>query len=81
MTEIESLWAQWREEQRYKSFCYWLNGFFEMRFDKTQPLTQWQLETIEKHLGLVFGKPMTASLPDLPPHPEMSRWMNSNDPS
>ncbi len=39
-----------------RDFCYWLQGFFELRnAGKTNgELTPGQVETIEKHLMLVF---------------------------
>lgn len=75
MTELENLWAQWREETKYKNFCYWLNGFFEARVDKVIPLTPWQVETIEKQLTLIMHKQMIMPNHPLPPHPDMSsRW-------
>lgn len=35
-----------------KSFCYWLQGFFELADSKT--LNEKQVETIKNHLRLVF---------------------------
>lgn len=38
-----------------RDFCYWLQGFFEIRgFDNKKPLTSVQVEMIQKHLNLVF---------------------------
>ena len=36
------------------SFCYWLNGFFEISGQKK--LTQQQVQIIKDHLDLVFKK-------------------------
>lgn len=35
-------------------FCYWLQGFFELRGKSSEGLTPAQSETIERHLHLVF---------------------------
>jgi len=37
-----------------RDFCFWLQGFFEMREDKTKPLTEWQMKMIQDHLNLMF---------------------------
>lgn len=66
--ELKMAWAEWREENKYQMFCHWLKGFFDLQYDKTAPITQWQKETIQSHLDLVFGTPM---IHRPPPHPEM----------
>lgn len=38
-------------------FCYWLQGYFELKSEATKPqshLTAEQVETIQRHLALVF---------------------------
>lgn len=35
-----------------RDFCYWLQGYFEIQGPKT--IDKDQLETIQKHLNLVF---------------------------
>lgn len=37
-----------------RDFCFWLQGFFELRGDKTVPPNIWQTDEIQKHLNLVF---------------------------
>lgn len=37
-----------------KSFCYWLNGFFEM--SEAEVLSKKQVLMIKEHLNLVFNK-------------------------
>ncbi|MDX1471902.1 MAG: hypothetical protein R3213_10430 [Flavobacteriaceae bacterium] len=37
-----------------ESFCYWLNGLFEL--SDVQELTPKQVEIIKEHLALVFNK-------------------------
>jgi hypothetical protein len=44
-----------------ENFCYWLQGFAEL--SSSQP-TAAQWDIIKEHLGLVFNKVTTASLPD-----------------
>lgn len=36
-------------------FCYWLQGYFELQPEATKPLTTEQVETIQRHLALVFA--------------------------
>ncbi len=36
-----------------ENFCYWLQGYFELRSEET-PLSLTQIKTIEAHLALVF---------------------------
>lgn len=38
---------------RSRDFCFWLQGFFEMR-DSEEEITEQQVECIKKHLALVF---------------------------
>lgn len=40
-----------------KSFCYWLNGFFEL--SETDKLSEKQVMMIKEHLALVFNKVTT----------------------
>lgn len=37
-----------------RDFCFWLQGFFEMREDKNAPLVEWQIKMIQDHLNLMF---------------------------
>jgi hypothetical protein len=37
-----------------RDFCYWLQGYFEINGANADTLTSAQLETIKKHLSLVF---------------------------
>lgn len=37
-----------------ESFCYWLNGLFELSEDKVESLNPQQTNTIRQHLALVF---------------------------
>jgi hypothetical protein len=38
---------------RSRDFCYWLQGFFELR-DK-EPIQPAQIEIIQRHLAMVFA--------------------------
>lgn len=38
-----------------REFCYWLQGFFEMRPD-AEPISGEQSKAIKEHLALVFTK-------------------------
>lgn len=40
-----------------KTFCYWLNGFFEL--SETDKLSEKQVMMIKEHLALVFNKVTT----------------------
>jgi hypothetical protein len=44
-------------------FCYWLQGHFEIA-PEGQGLTPAQVETIKKHLALVFKHEIDPSYPD-----------------
>lgn len=40
-----------------KDFCYWLQGYFELNHagaDHAHPLSQTQVECVQRHLSLVF---------------------------
>lgn len=37
-----------------RDFCYWLQGFFEIRQDASGELSTVQVDCIRKHLALVF---------------------------
>lgn len=39
---------------RATEFCYWLQGFFELSHEQTQVLNSEQVDTIRRHLALVF---------------------------
>ena len=39
-----------------KNFCYWLNGYLELRQNQNEPLTGSQASIIKEHLQLVFKK-------------------------
>lgn len=39
-----------------ENFCYWLQGYFELRSKTEFTLTQDQVEEIKNHLQLVFRK-------------------------
>lgn len=38
-----------------QDFCYWLNGYFELRREEVG-LSDKQVDVIKEHLGLVFNK-------------------------
>lgn len=38
-----------------RDFCFWLQGFFELRGDESSPVTPAQAECIKRHLVLVFA--------------------------
>lgn len=42
-----------RRSMNSRDFCYWLQGFFEMR-ESSAPITEKQAEMIKNHLNLVF---------------------------
>lgn len=37
-----------------RDFCFWLQGFLELRSDEAGPITPAQAACIQKHLALVF---------------------------
>jgi hypothetical protein len=49
-----------------KAFCYWLNGFMELRDSDDHGLTERQVDIIKDHLKLIFDKktPVRATFPD-----------------
>ena len=49
-----------------RDFCYWLQGFFELKEEKGGPLTKYQEECIKKHLALVFVHEIDPSFPNKP---------------
>lgn len=58
-----------------QEFCYWLQGFFELRDDHGGPtsISAAQAECIQKHLALVFeNKTGTAPAPIASPQQEKS---------
>jgi len=44
-------------------FCYWLQGYFEVRRPEDTMLTTEQVNTIQKHLALVFKHEIDPSYP------------------
>ncbi len=54
-----------------KSFCYWLQGFFEI--GKNNTLTEEQVKMIKDHLALVFFHEIDPSYSD---KPEVQQKMN-----
>ena len=47
-------------------FCYWLQGYFEINEKKAgrdATLTEFQVETIKKHLAMVFKHEIDPSYP------------------
>ncbi len=38
-----------------RDFCFWLQGFFELRGEDAAPITPAQTVCIQKHLALVFA--------------------------
>jgi uncharacterized protein YfkK (UPF0435 family) len=45
-----------------RDFCYWLQGYFELRNE--EKLTSAQIETIKKHLRMVFKHEIDPSFGD-----------------
>lgn len=45
-----------------RDFCYWLQGFFELR-DSDQAVTASQSESIKEHLNMVFIHEIDPSYP------------------
>ena len=44
-----------RKYMTSQNFAYWLNGFFEINGEITEPLTPNQVKVIKEHLKLVFA--------------------------
>jgi hypothetical protein len=50
-----------------RDFCYWLQGYFEITGQQADNrLTSAQLETIKKHLDLVFAHEIDPAMGDKP---------------
>ena len=49
-----------------REFCYWLQGYFEIDEQKTgdRVLTMDQVQTIKRHLSMVFVHEIDPSYPD-----------------
>lgn len=47
-----------------RAFCYWLQGFFELRDPGTNGITGAQLQMIQKHLAMVFVHEIDPSMGD-----------------
>lgn len=47
-----------------RDFCYWLQGFLEIRGDSTQPISADQARIVKRHLDLVFVHEIDPSMPD-----------------
>jgi len=47
-----------------KSFCYWLQGYFEINQQDTQSLSATQVDVIKRHLALVFKHEIDPSMGD-----------------
>ena len=47
-----------------RDFCYWLQGFFELRNNDQAVITAAQAETIQKHLAMVFKHEIDPSMGD-----------------
>lgn len=45
-----------------RDFCYWLQGFFELGSPSGCPISGDQVETIRKHLALVFAHEIDPSM-------------------
>lgn len=45
-----------------RDFCYWLQGFCELA--DNEGLTEKQLDTVKKHLNMVFIHEIDPSMPD-----------------
>jgi hypothetical protein len=45
-----------------RDFCYWLQGFFELRGDPDCPLSIDQVSTIRAHLNMVFEHEIDPSM-------------------
>lgn len=61
-----------------RDFCYWLQGFFELRPDKTVPINEWQTEQIQKHLAMVFVHEIDPSYGDQK-HQEVLKGIHHGD--
>lgn len=49
-----------------RDFCYWLQGYFEINGARADNLTSMQLETIKKHLAMVFVHEIDPAMGDKP---------------
>ena len=47
-----------------RDFCYWLQGYFEINGANADTLSSVQLDTIKKHLALVFVHEIDPSMGD-----------------
>jgi len=50
-----------------RDFCYWLQGYFEIaesQSGQTLPITFNQIDTIKKHLAMVFKHEIDPSFPN-----------------
>ena len=63
-----------------RDFCYWLQGFLELRPDKTIPLNQWQTEAIQKHLAMAFKHEIDPSYGGPDKQDPLNHLHNNNGP-
>lgn len=47
-----------------RDFCFWLQGYFEIKADSNSELSQGQVDMIKRHLNLVFKHDIDPSIPD-----------------
>jgi len=61
-----------------REFCYWLQGYFEIAKQSSQPpgLTTYQTSIIEKHLAMVFKHEIDPSYEDAE---ELNKLHSNND--
>ncbi len=47
-----------------RDFCFWLQGYFEMRGSNAAPISEAQADLIKRHLALVFVHEIDPSMGD-----------------
>ncbi len=47
-----------------RDFCFWLQGYFEIKADGNSELSPNQVDMIKRHLNLVFKHDIDPSIPD-----------------
>lgn len=47
-----------------RDFCFWLQGYFELRQNKAAVIEPEQAKMIQRHLALVFKHEIDPSIPD-----------------
>ncbi len=56
-----------------RDFVYWLNGFFELRGERGDAISEAQSECIQKHIALVFAHEIDPSYGDKKEQDKMNK--------